>query len=694
MNFTAKKYKNTEGSITVFLSLVMLIVLSLVCTTIEISRVSSAFTRGNEITYMALDSCFSSYAREIFEDYGIMVLWQDESEFLSLYQNYVRKNSDYRKDFITQPVDLLSLRHKNTNINKLIMAVDGDGELIEKQIFEYMKAAVADDVINEILNQSTTLSTSEKISEFYEKMEGCSEFLNGVENSVAGIYENIQVIKNIEFSPNEVLNEMKKKLEEIKNIPSDSDYNQAVRDNLFEIYKQEFRKYKEWEEISRTALMHMLADTNEYFVNTTKAKTEIDKIRNELEVSRDMYNREFIDVMDEELNKINEQILSFDKDSYNVINNKQYVIEQKQIADVVAEDIAPIMEEMKELDYSGNKLSNYERGEKLINDMYECTVKAVTDIDGYHRDCLNVNYEQKQGGKKRNEVVEFVKQIKQDGIINYVADGELSKKEIDTSELPSKTFEQNRGDDWENHGTVDESIRKALVGQYIFDKLKCYTDNEQSLSFDYEVEYILEGKSSDKDNLSGVVNKLIAIREGFNFVYLMKDNAKREEAYAMAAAAAGFTSMPVIIRVIQFLILGAWAYAESVVDVKDLLEGYRVNVMKKEDEWNLSLSGIKNLSSTDKNKDNRNGLDYEDYLRFLLFKQNKSEQIYRLLDVIELNVKKKYNDNFRFSDSMVGVEIRTEYEVKRLFSEISFIKEIIYEKNKRFLVDVNQKYGY
>ena len=693
MNLTAKYNKRTEGSITVFLSLILLLVLSVVCTAIEFTRVSSADARSSEITYISLDSCFSAYAREVFEDYGIMVLWQKEDEFLSSYQEYVLKNSDYRKDFMTNPVDLLSLRHKYTDIDDMVMAVDGDGELIEKQIYKYMKAAVTEDVIEELINKSTTLSQSDKLNGFHDKMERCSETLINVEDSVAGIYDNIQIIRECESNPVDILLEMKEKLEEIKSIPSNDDYNRAVRDNLFEIYKQEFRKYVEWEEKNQTALKNMLLHTNEYLVNSTKAKSEINEIKSELEKSRNEYQTEFYDVIYEELNIIDEQILSMDMDNYNVINNKQNVIEQSRIVDDVVEDMSQIMEEMRELDYSGNKLSNYNNADTLIHEMYECTVKAVTDIEGYSKDCINVNYEVTQGEKKKNEVVEFVKQIKKDGLLNYVSKGELSKKEINTSILPSKTSELNRGVEWDRYDNSTETIRKALIGQYIFDKFQCYTDDGEALCMDYEIEYILEGKSSDKDNLNEIVNKIIAIREGFNLVYLMKDSAKREEAYAMAAAITGFTGMPVVIRVTQFLILGAWAYAESVVDVKDLLEGYRVNVMKKSDEWNLSLSGIKNLASTDENKENRSGLTYEDYLRFLLFSQNKSEQIYRSLDVIELNVRKKYNNNFHFSECIVGVEVYTQYEVKRLFSGINFVRGMIHDK-KNFLIDVSGKYGY
>ena len=83
-----------KGSITVFLSLILLLILSVVCTVIESTRLSCAYSRSNEITYMALDSCFSSYAKEVFEDYGIMIMWKNQEELLNSYNMYCSKNTE------------------------------------------------------------------------------------------------------------------------------------------------------------------------------------------------------------------------------------------------------------------------------------------------------------------------------------------------------------------------------------------------------------------------------------------------------------------------------------------------------------------------------------------------------------------------------------------------------------------------
>jgi hypothetical protein len=51
-----------KGSITIYLSLVLTLVLGLICTITESGRVSVVSAKTAGITYMALDSSFSEYA--------------------------------------------------------------------------------------------------------------------------------------------------------------------------------------------------------------------------------------------------------------------------------------------------------------------------------------------------------------------------------------------------------------------------------------------------------------------------------------------------------------------------------------------------------------------------------------------------------------------------------------------------------
>ena len=53
-------------------------------------------------------------------------------------------------------------------------------------------------------------------------------------------------------------------------------------------------------------------------------------------------------------------------------------------------------------------------------------------------------------------------------------------------------------------------------------------------SLKYQLEYIISGKYSDRENEDVIIDKLLLIREGLNLLFLLGDNAKRQEAYDLA----------------------------------------------------------------------------------------------------------------------------------------------------------------
>lgn len=659
-------------------------------TSIERARIESAKVRCEEITYLALDSCFSRYAREIFEDYGLMMLWKDETSFVNEYQSFAEKNCEYKLDMAVKPMDILSIEENESYISKLKMVTSEDGELIEKQIYNYMKLSVPGDIIEELLNNSKTLSQSEGISEFNDKMENCSEALNNVEESVESISDMVNTISSSEENPVQMLDGINSKITRLKILTEEENIEEA--EGVYKEILKEYSAFENWATTMYENIRSILTDSNLYLVNISDAKDEVNSVENFLTSNKGSYQQKVYELMKSEMDDVKEEILSADNDVYGVIENRDISLEQGRIILNVKKDLEDSQKLIEE--YGNMKFSDIEDKQYLIEVMEKDIAEAKNDISGFDNQIFNVNYEKKSGKEQKNEIVDFVNKIKENGVINYVVSGNVSDKKVDIKSLPSNTCDLNEGKEWKNYGEIENATRKALVGQYIFDNFICYTNKADGECLNYEIEYILKGKSSDKENINEIIDDILLIREGFNFVYLLGDSQKKQEAYGLAAAITGFTGMPVVIRITQALILAAWAYAESVVDVKELLEGKRVSIIKNTDEWNLSLTGIKELSSKEQKTENKSGLLYEDYLRVFLFSQNKAMQIYRVLDVIQLNISKKYNANFKVKDCIVSVEVKSEYKVERLFTDIGFIRDMINKKNKGYLINVNQKYAY
>lgn len=167
------------------------------------------------------------------------------------------------------------------------------------------------------------------------------------------------------------------------------------------------------------------------------------------------------------------------------------------------------------------------------------------------------------------------------------------------------------------------------------------TEEDQLRSLEYEVEYIISGKASDRENLESVLTKVFLIRLALNYVYLLGDSGKQAEAEALAATIALLLLMPEGTEVIKQLILFAWAAGESTVDIRTLLNGKRAALVKTKENWQVSLPELLTLgSSSGKNGDGdiAGGVTYEDYLRIFLFMEDQDQTAMRTLDRIEENL--------------------------------------------------------
>jgi hypothetical protein len=94
----------------------------------------------------------------------------------------------------------------------------------------------------------------------------------------------------------------------------------------------------------------------------------------------------------------------------------------------------------------------------------------------------------------------------------------------------------------------------------------------------------------------------------------------------------------------KYLLIGAWSYAETVVEIKSLFAGNSIEYIKTKDNW---ITDINNLGNIEKESDDSytgdDGIDYKDYL-VLLLAENRENIYYRMGDVIEINMRENNSD--------------------------------------------------
>lgn len=271
------------------------------------------------------------------------------------------------------------------------------------------------------------------------------------------------------------------------------------------------------------------------------------------------------------------------------------------------------------------------------------------------------------------------------GICETVTEGRISNKYIEIQELADE-YIKSRDISFINKDVIKRSIeasgnedtlkKNVLSTEYVAKHFICYTDTSpgdndragSSALLDYEMEYIIGGEHNDRENVYKVINQLSVIREGVNLSYLISSQDKMSEAYMLAAALVGVTGCDLAVRLVQYIIVSIWAYAESIVELRKLLAGETIALIKNRDNWILQLSSlvdeklnlqslINNITSYEAVNNNKveengrdNGIGYKEYLKLLIMYMNKSDRNYRIAALMELRMIMYGHSGFRMKN--------------------------------------------
>lgn len=270
--------------------------------------------------------------------------------------------------------------------------------------------------------------------------------------------------------------------------------------------------------------------------------------------------------------------------------------------------------------------------------------------------------------------MEDIKSAKSSPLLSQIlSDGShISAKQIAAADAVEKrTLNVGNYEEADSAGLTD----RLLVVQY----LKKYTSNylhELSVphALAYEQEYILFGRYSDEDNLKKMASRLLLVREGINFAYLMTDSAKREEALAMATAIAAAAGIPAAAKAIQMGILASWAYAESIVELRTLFTGGKVAAVKTADSWTVSLAQAASIpfQTSVKAKEVSGGLSYEDYIQAFLMLDSLEETGKRFANLLEKNIRLYAGyEQVKLDCMITAMETEHVYQARQVF--LSFV---------------------
>lgn len=358
---------------------------------------------------------------------------------------------------------------------------------------------------------------------------------------------------------------------------------------------------------------------------------------------------------------------------------------------------------------------------------------AAAEMKKYQTSKLTLDYSTIVIDKSsKNDPLSEVSNLLQSGIGSLVMDQDkLSNRKLTQDTLPSdiaamaqqdtdflsklKTFFKNAsiGDSNLNTGSLFESfgdgsqimdlagkgINKAaelfLYQEYLKEHFGMYTAdgetaNRKPSALAYEQEYLLIGKSADRENLSSVVSRIVFLRTILDFASILGDSARRNEARLAAVALVGFTGLPFLVGITQGLILLCWSLAEALLDACTLMMGKKVPVLKKKVVLQLPEIFMINrkflqLKAREVTGKNEVSFSYQDYLRIFLLLKNKTDLAYRSMDLMQENIKLRYDvGKFCIGNCMFGYKVSAQFSIPPKFIGVSYVKNFLNINPKGF----------
>ncbi len=192
--------KKEKATITVYLSLILLIILSLIFTIIEGARVSTANIFAERALSTATDSVLADYYGPLWEEYhlfgydagngGTEEKANRLENVVSEYMSYtLTPGKDLSEDMTKGTLNLLGIAHNLTEVEEQTRLMDYEGELFRNEAVEYMKFDTAADVIEVLLDKFSLLEKPKKVSVIYEEKLEAEEKLAEIDRNILRLME-------------------------------------------------------------------------------------------------------------------------------------------------------------------------------------------------------------------------------------------------------------------------------------------------------------------------------------------------------------------------------------------------------------------------------------------------------------------------------------------------------------------------
>jgi len=648
--FDPEKRRNRKeelrSEVSVFLALITVLVASLILSSVELLRTQAARTYLTVAANSAVDSLFSQYHLELWEEYRLLGMeMYAEDEIIAEYGDFLKPYLSVSDAWNWYG---LSWNPEGVSISGYELLTDENGAVFEKEVMDYMmygwtmEAAGLTEVRKDTETMESAASTGEITGELQEcsgkalKLQKKLEYLSAAaqeHNSRKTELERALAGGNSEEIPG-LLEELEQSLRDVEKSTEN------VRDSAA-LLEEEIRS-------SETELQGRYAAGKMTEENYRQLKEQMENCR------------AYSDSQSEQGRKL-------DRLSKTVLKDKE-LLEQVQTAAQDAEEyIQNWVPEQILVRYDPPK----KEGQEPIP-VYE---EEVLDEQAVWKDTAErfSSYEETVFSSGTGQIdsvlsdqLESIGELLGGNLLKLVlpdAD-KVNKTERDLTSVPSVLY---LGENTNVFNDEDYLLNKAFVSEYAMLELSSLLEEKDSFS-KAELEYVLWGAKSDYQNVSGVAAELVGVRTGLNLTYLLSDAGSLKKAGELAVSMTGGAAGTPLVLVATFLILSTWAAGQAVLDTRDLFSGGKVPLIHTKKTFTLSADAMLNgfLEELNKKRSNEKGMEYREYLRLFLYSRAGSKVDYRIMDIIEENIRKEQED-FRMGRLYTAVDFSVSAAARHVF---------------------------
>jgi hypothetical protein len=650
------KNRVQKGSITVFLSLMLVLLISLMTASLEsahLAAVRGQISMGSE---SAMYTLFSYYEKNLYDEYKLLFL-NNRQDCIGILKTEMELYGKLDTS-ILQGQNHLLFGTESVDIDNEVYLMDNNGSAFQEEVNQIIASDIIAMVKNSIWGNVKKLSQSSLVTEYMNEimtqgaeLENLEEQMGKVSQKTTSANNKIENLKKQSELSIKKLSQYKKVLEAYQKGDS-SGYEVAIEKNRFE---KELKILSEEKKTLEKELQNILTDLEKYEKSADKVTSNLKDVRESIQ--KDELEKSYKNTLEEELKSVLE-MTSESGTWYQQVRKAKNVV----------------VKNLNELQIMGIPTSDEISQKSILNGSIE---KKLQQIKQNATKLNSVKFsitESKADGEKNSigkSLINSVQMLITDGVFSIIVDkkANISKRTVKIQDKPSQG-KKDKGSTNEKtifQRILDDTKDTVALNIYLSEYMDCYTDGKN-----YDLEYILGKSNSDKENLKTVVNQLVFLRQAMNLMYLLSDSTKKQEAELCATAMFAITVNPVVIEGMTMVILTAWAYAEAVSDVKALLNGEKIDFIKNSNSWNLSLKNAANYKNwTNKSKSGKKtGMNYKEYLRILLFFHSRNTNMFRGLDMIQWNICQKDSD-FRISQCIYSMEIKFSLRVNSIFLSVN-----------------------